>query len=132
MGHELDYKTVNDWLFLDHAKSYQGDDLTTIHKILKKLITIQDKRFPQLFFIFSQNRAFLQKLASKICSPDNEQQGGKLNECLSMLIKLYMKLYVFHYNWKLQKGFTEEQAENESKEVFEEMGELIEKLSIKQ
>ena len=102
LGHELDYKTVNDWLFIENSIALiQDKDLSVIHKTLKKLLTISEKRFPQLFFIFSKHPNFLKLIATKVCNPANEQHP-LMNDCLQMLIRLYMMNYIFNVNWNCE------------------------------
>jgi len=46
-GHELDYKTINDTLFIQYVVENQSTaDIYTIHKYLKKLLMISEKRPP--------------------------------------------------------------------------------------
>jgi hypothetical protein len=55
LGHELDYKTINDTLFIEYVvENFQMADNYTICKYLKKLIMISDKRFPQIFLFFAK------------------------------------------------------------------------------
>ena len=73
LGHELDYKTINDNLFIEHVHDNLASvDIYTTHRYLKKLVIISEKRFPQIFLFYAKYPNLLKSLAEKVCVADHE------------------------------------------------------------